>query len=83
MSVKTFKGKVVSTKMQKTVVVAVDMPKRHPLYDKIVKRTKKLKARDEVGVALGDGVIIEECRPYSKEVSFKVVSKISVEEKGK
>lgn len=83
MSVKTLKGKVVSNKMQKTVVVAVDMPKRHPIYDKIVKRTKRLKARDEIGVKDGDMVIIEECKPYSKEVSFKVASKISVEGKGK
>ncbi len=83
MSVKTFKAKVVSTKMQKTVVVAVDMPKRHPIYDKIVKRTKKLKARDEIGVILGDTVVIEECRPYSKDVSFRVIGKVEKEEKGK
>jgi len=83
MSVKTFKGKIVSTKMQKTVVVAVDMPKRHPIYDKIVKRTKRLKARDEVGVTLGDAVVIEECKPYSKDVSFKVTSKILAKGKEK
>lgn len=84
MSAKIFKGKVVSTKMQKTVIVAVEFPKRHPIYDKIVKNTTRLKARDEIGVALGDQVIIEECKPYSKEVSFKVIDRIAVEgKKGK
>ena len=84
MSTKTFKGKVVSAKMQSTVVVAVEMPKRHPIYDKIIKNTVRLKARNEMGVVLGDEVIIEECKPYSKEVSFKVIDKISVEgKKGK
>jgi len=84
MSAKTFKGKVVSAKMNKTVVVAVEMPKRHPIYDKIIKNTVRLKARNEMGVVLGDQVIIEECKPYSKDVSFKVIDKIAVEgKKGK
>lgn len=81
MSVKTFKGKIVSNKMQKTVVVAVEMPKRHPIYDKVIKNTKRFKARDEIGLSVGDEVIIEECKPYSKEVSFRIVGKISGEEK--
>ena len=80
MSVKTFKGKVISNKMQKTVVVAMESPKKHPKYDKRIKNTTKLKARDEVGVMVGDDVIIEECKPFSKDVSFKVLSKISKEE---
>jgi len=77
MSAKTFKGKVVSAKMQKSVVVAVEMPKRHPIYDKIIKNTSRFKARDEIGVKVGDEVIIEECKPYSKDVSFKVIDIIS------
>jgi small subunit ribosomal protein S17 len=81
MNIKTFKGKVVSDKMQKTVVVAVEMPKRHPIYEKVIKSTRRFKARDEVGVSVGDEVIIEECKPYSKEVAFKVVGKITEEEK--
>jgi small subunit ribosomal protein S17 len=81
MNIKTFKGTVVSDKMQKTVVVAVEMPKRHPLYEKVIGNTRRFKARDDVGVSVGDEVIIEECRPFSKEVAFKVVSKISEEEK--
>ena len=81
MSVKTFKGKVVSNKMQKTIVVAIEMPKRHPVYEKVIKSTKRIKARNDIELSVGDMVIIEECRPFSKEVSFKVLSKISEEEK--
>jgi small subunit ribosomal protein S17 len=74
-------GQVVSTKMQKTVVVSVDMTKRHPIYGKLIKNTKRLKARDEMGVAVGDIVIIEEHRPLSKEVTWIVVEKVDT--KGK
>jgi len=70
---KVLTGKVVSTKMEKTVVVAVDMSKRHPIYRKIMKNTRKFKARDEMGVSDGDLVKIEESKPFSKEVSWKVV----------
>lgn len=70
---KVLTGKIVSTKMQKTVVVAVDVPKRHPIYKKIMKNTRKFKARDEIGVKEGDIVRIEESRPFSKEVTWKVV----------
>lgn len=70
---KTLTGKIVSTKMQKTVVVAVEVPKRHPIYKKIMKNTKKFKARDEIGVNEGDIVRIEESRPFSKEVTWKVI----------
>lgn len=80
MSVKTFKGKIVSNKMQKTVVVAVEMPKKHPIYDKAIKSTKRIKAHDDIGLSVGDEVIIEECKPYSKKVSFKVVGEITEEE---
>ncbi len=80
MSVKTFKGKVISNKMQKTVVVAVDSPKKHPKYNKSIKNTTKLKARDEIGVVIGEEVIIEECKPFSKDVAFKVLGKITKEE---
>jgi len=76
MSAKIFKGKVISNKMEKTVVVVVDMPKKHPIYGKAIKNSKNIKARDDIGLSVGDEVIIEECRPYSKEVSFKVIDKI-------
>ena len=60
-------GKVVSDKMDKTVVVAVDYVKRHPLYKKRITRTSKFLAHDENGNCKpGDLVRIEECRPMSK-----------------
>jgi len=80
MSIKTFKGKVVSNKMQKTVVVAVEMPKKHPIYGKSIRNTKRFKVRDDIGLSIGDEVIIEECRPFSKNVSFRIVEKISTQE---
>lgn len=61
-------GKVVSNKMQKTVVVAVETMKRHPLYGKTMRRTDKYKAHDEENrCAVGDLVRIRETRPLSKE----------------
>jgi len=69
---RTLTGQVVSTKMQKTVVVAVDMFRRHPIYGKAVKNTRRFKARDELGVKDGAMVKIEECTPFSKEVTWKI-----------
>ena len=69
---KLLQGTVVSTKMKSTVVVAVERAKRHSIYEKVITRTKRFKARDIVGVNLGDKVVIEECKPFSKEVHFKV-----------
>ena len=60
-------GEVVSTKMQKTIVVAVEMRKAHPKYKKIMRTTKKFYAHDELSSArLGDVVRISETRPTSK-----------------
>ncbi len=60
-------GEVVSTKMQKTIVVAVSRRVPHPLYKRIVKKRKKFYAHDEEGTAkMGDVVRIIECRPLSK-----------------
>jgi small subunit ribosomal protein S17 len=60
-------GEVVSTKMQKTIVVAVEMRKAHPKYKRIVRSTKKFYAHDEQGSArMGDVVRIRETRPLSK-----------------
>ena len=60
-------GQVVSTKMQKTIVVAVEMRKAHPKYKRIVRQTKKFYAHDEQSSArLGDMVRIRETRPLSK-----------------
>ena len=76
MSVKKYVGKVVSTKMQSTVVVAVELPKRHPIYNKLIKNTKKLKAHCDTPVELGVVVEVIETKPYSKQVAFKVVREV-------
>lgn len=73
MAKKRLIGKIVSDKMQKTVVVAVEMPKRHPIYGKNIKNTRRFKARNLVEAKLGQQVVIEECVPFSKEVTWKVI----------
>ncbi len=66
-------GQVVSDKMDKTVVVAVETPKRHPLYKKTMKRVVKYKAHDEKNKChVGDKVIIIETRPLSREKRWRV-----------
>lgn len=71
---KTRTGKVVSDKMDKTVVVAVEDNVRHPLYKKIVKRTYKLKAHDENNECkAGDTVRVMETRPLSKDKRWRLV----------
>lgn len=73
MSAKTFIGEIVSDKMQKTSVVKVEMPKKHPLYGKAMKNTRKFMARNDIGAKLGDTVLIKECPKISKRVSFTIV----------
>ena len=71
---KTRTGKVVSNKMDKTIVVAVEDHVRHPLYKKIVKRTYKLKAHDETNECnIGDTVRVMETRPLSKDKRWRLV----------
>ena len=71
---KTRVGKVVSDKMDKTVVVAIEDHVKHPLYKKIVKRTYKLKAHDENNECkIGDTVKVMETRPLSKEKRWRLV----------
>lgn len=71
---KTIVGKVVSDKMDKTVVVAIEDSVRHPLYKKIIKRTVKYKAHDEANTCgIGDRVRIMETRPISKDKRWRVV----------
>ena len=71
---KTRVGKVVSDKMDKTIVVAIADRVRHPLYKKIVKRTYKLKAHDENNeCGVGDTVRVMETRPLSKEKHWRLV----------
>ena len=71
---KTRVGKVVSDKMDKTIVVAVEDHVKHPLYNKIVKRTYKLKAHDENNECkVGDTVKVMETRPLSKDKRWRLV----------
>ena len=70
---KVRQGRVVSDKMEKTVVVAVESRVRHPLYGRIVRRTKKYKAHDEQNqYHVGDTVEIMETRPLSKDKTWRV-----------
>ena len=71
---KTREGLVVSDKMDKTVVVAVEDRFKHPLYGKVVRRTSKLKAHDEANSAgVGDRVLLMETRPTSATKRWRVV----------
>ena len=71
---KTRIGRVVSDKMAKTVVVSIERRVQHPVYGKMVRRTKKLKAHDEQNEAkTGDTVRIMETRPLSKDKRWRVV----------
>ncbi len=67
-------GKVVSNKMDKTIVVAIEDHVRHPKYSKIIKRTVKIHAHDENNVcAIGDKVAVMETRPLSKTKRWRLV----------
>ena len=67
-------GKVTSNKMDKTIVVAIEEHVKHPLYNKVVKRTYKLKAHDENNqCGIGDRVRVMETRPLSKDKRWRVV----------
>ena len=74
---KTRNGTVVSDKMDKTIVVAVQDSVRHPLYKKIIKRTVRFKAHDENNeCGVGDRVTIMETRPISKDKRWRLVKVI-------
>lgn len=75
---KTRIGKVISDKMNKTVVVAVDTPRRHPLYKKTIRRVVKYYAHDENKMSkLGDTVKLEETKPLSKLKRWRVIEIIT------
>ena len=72
---RTLTGRVVSTKMQKTIAVEIERLVRHGMYGKFIRRTTKLLAHDEEGKAKeGDTVVIVPCRPMSRHKSWKVIS---------
>ena len=77
---RTLQGKVISAKMDKSIVVGIERKVKHPLYGKFMKRTTKLHAHDETNQCNeGDVVLISECRPLSKKKSWtlaEVVTKV-------
>ena len=73
-AIRTLQGRVVSDKMDKSIVVAIERQVKHPIYGKFIKRTTKLHAHDEANVAnTGDVVTIRECAPISKTKSWTLV----------
>jgi len=77
MAKRRFQGKVVSDKMDKTIIVEVERIKKHPKYKKGYRVYRKFKVHDEKNQAkIGDQVIFEECRPISKEKRWKLLSQI-------
>ena len=74
MAKKTFIGKVVSNKMQKTAVVEVERRVKHPIYHKILKKTGRIKAdTNSMDLAVGQYVKIEQTRPISRDKKFKII----------
>lgn len=71
---RTLKGRVVSNKMQKTIVVSIQRQVRHEMYGKTVRKSTRLKAHDETNECrIGDTVVIQSCRPLSKDKSWKLL----------
>ena len=78
MPVKEKLGIVVSTKMQKTIVVQVESRYPHPIYSKTMVKTQKYLVHDEIGECnIGDQVLVQECRPLSKRKRWKILKIIS------
>jgi small subunit ribosomal protein S17 len=76
---KILTGKVVSAKMDKTVVVMVERKFRHPVYHKVIIRHKKYKAHnDKLTLVENDMVRIEETKPISKDKHFKIIEKLKI-----
>jgi small subunit ribosomal protein S17 len=74
-SSRTLNGRVVSDKMDKTVTVLIERRVKHPVYGKILTKSSKIKAHDELNDAnTGDVVTIAECRPLSKDKAWKIVN---------
>jgi len=80
--IRTLQGKVVSDKMDKSIVVAIERFVKHPIYGKFIKRTTKLQAHDETNqCGVGDVVTIRECRPLSKNKSWMLVDVVEKAQK--
>jgi small subunit ribosomal protein S17 len=78
---RTETGRVVSNKMEKTVVVVVERRKQHPIYKKVMKRTVRFMAHDEMGAQEGDTVVIIESRPISANKRWRVIEIVAKAEK--
>jgi small subunit ribosomal protein S17 len=75
---KVFEGKVIGDRMEKTRVILLETRYRHPIYEKIMKRRKKIYAHDEENASkMGDTVQVMETRPLSKTKRWRIVKKIS------
>jgi small subunit ribosomal protein S17 len=75
---RTLQGKVISAKMDKSIVVGIERKVKHPLYGKFMKRTTKLHAHDETNQCNeGDVVLISECRPLSKKKSWTLAEVVT------
>ncbi len=75
LNTRTLQGKVISIKMDKSIVVAIERNVKHPIYGKFITRTTKLHVHDEANVCKeGDIVTIRECRPLSKTKSWTLVA---------
>ncbi|WAJ70746.1 30S ribosomal protein S17 [Catenovulum adriaticum] len=73
-TIRTLQGRVISDKMDKSIVVAIERFVKHPIYGKFIRRTTKIHAHDESNsCSLGDIVSIRECRPLSKKKSWTLV----------
>lgn len=78
MPVKTQIGLVISNKMQKTIVVKIENRYPHPIYSKTMVKTKNYLAHDELEQCIiGDQVLVEECRPFSKKKRWKLIKILS------
>lgn len=80
---RTVRGKVISDKMQKTVVVAVETKKTHPIYRKKYTSTQKFMAQNDISAKIGDFVVLEETNPISKRKRWsatKVITEKQLEE---
>ncbi len=78
---KKFRGKVISTKMAKTVIVEVVNYRAHPVYKKRMKVKKKYHVHDDLGVKKGEEVIFGETKPISKTKKWKIIEKVGTKKK--
>lgn len=71
---KTLEGKIITIKTPKTAIVLVERKFRHPIYQKVIKKSKKFKAHYEnIKIEIGDIAVIKETRPMSKDKSFEII----------